>query len=324
MKQRCLCVKFTKVLHFIIVIGVATLCSSWGFFAHNRINHHAVFSLPQGMIRFYKSNIDYIATHAIDPDKRRYVDSLEAPRHFLDVDRYGKAPFDSIPQKWEHAVAKYSVKSLAKNGLVPWHIEKTYKALVYAFQTKDSLQILRLSADLGHYVADAHVPLHTTENYNGQLTNQKGIHALWESRLPELFAGEYNYVVGIAKYINNPLDNTWKIIQHTFKQKDSVLLIEARLNKYFAADKKYEFSKRNDKLIKQYSQEYSRAYHRALNGMVENQMRLAIHKIASFWYSAWVDAGQPDLSGFKAPIVEPKKRIRAQKQVPICYKENCH
>ena len=41
--------------------------------------------------------------------------------------------------------------------------------------------VLRTAADLGHYLADAHVPLHTTGNYNGQRTNQTGIHALWET-----------------------------------------------------------------------------------------------------------------------------------------------
>ena len=32
-----------------------------------------------------------------------------------------------------------------------------------------------------------------------------------------------------------------------------------------------------------------------LNGMVERRMRQSIHTIASFWYTAWVHAGQPDL-----------------------------
>lgn len=323
MKCCYLFIKRSKIVHGIVLVGVMVLCSSWGFFAHKRINHHAVFSLPSGMIRFYKSNIDFIAAHAIDPDKRRYSDSLEAPRHFLDVDRYGVAPFDSIPQKWKEAVAKYSEKKLLKNGTVPWHIEKTYTALVHAFQAKDSLRILRLSADLGHYIADAHVPLHTSENYNGQLSNQVGIHAFWESRLPELFADEYNYVVGIAQYIDNPLTGAWKIIQHTFRHKDSVLLIEARLNKQFTADKKHEYSKRKGKLTKQYSQEYSRAYHQALNGMVEHQMRFSIHKVASFWYSAWVDAGQPDLTGFKLSTPDVDEPVRAKRELSICYKDGC-
>ena len=30
--------------------------------------------------------------------------------------------------------------------------------------------------------------------------------------------------------------------------------------------------------------------------MVERRMRLAIISVASFWYTAWVNAGQPDLT----------------------------
>lgn len=136
----------------------------------------AVFILPGELIRFYKSNVQFLTEHAVDADKRRYSDTAEAPKHFIDADRYGINPFDSIPQKWADAELKFSADLLKDNGIVPWQIERTYSSLVKAFKERDSLRILRLSADLGHYVADAHVPLHTTENYNGQLSGQTGIH----------------------------------------------------------------------------------------------------------------------------------------------------
>ena len=292
---------------FLIIIGFA--CSSWGFFAHQRINRLAVFTLPGAMIRFYKSNINYIAEHAVDADKRRYADTAEAARHFIDADRYGKAPFDSIPQKWKDAVAKYSERVLLENGIVPWQIERTYYSLVKAFQERDSSRILRLSADLGHYVSDAHVPLHTTENYNGQLSGQVGIHGFWESRLPELFTGEYDFLVGRAQYVENPLKEAWNIVSDTYRYTDSVLLIEARLSKTFPSDRKFTFSERNGRVERQYSEEYSRAYHQAMNGMVEKQMRSSILKTGSYWYSAWVDAGQPLLKNLirKEISAEEKK-----------------
>src|SRR5579875_2541465 len=99
---------------FLLLTGLLTLilCSSWGFFGHKTINHKAVFILTKGMIGFYKNNINYLTEHAVDPDKRRYVDAQEAPRHFLDADHYGKFPFDSIPQQWNNAVSKYSADTL--------------------------------------------------------------------------------------------------------------------------------------------------------------------------------------------------------------------
>src|SRR5476651_2335882 len=90
----------------IILFGVCLtlLCSSWGFFAHYRINRLAVFTLPKAMAGFYKSNIEFITEHAISADKKRYVDSTEAPRHFLDADHYGKNPINRITQSWSDAV----------------------------------------------------------------------------------------------------------------------------------------------------------------------------------------------------------------------------
>ena len=280
---------------FILLLLLPFLISfTWGFFAHQQINRLAVYTLPSSMMRFYKNNVLFITEHAVDPDKRRYADTAEAARHFIDADRYGNAPFDSIPQKWKDALEKYGEHVLHENGIVPWQIERTYYSLTAAFKARDSLRILRLSADLGHYVSDAHVPLHTTENYNGQLTGQVGIHGFWESRLPELFHKEYDFLVGRARYIDDPLKEAWAIVKKSQSHKDSVLLIEASLSKVFPRQK-YTFSHRNGRVERQYSESYSRAYHDRMNGMVEAQMRSSIHKTGSYWYSAWIDAGQPNL-----------------------------
>lgn len=276
-------------------IGLILLCSSWGFFAHYRINRLAVYTLPKGMIGFYKANIDYITEHAISADKRRYVDSTEAPRHFFDADYYGKKPWAAMPQKWKDAAAKYTADTLNKYGTVPWTIQYQYYKLVRAFKARDTLAVLNTSANLGHYIADAHVPLHLTINYNGQFTNQTGIHALWESRIPELFADKYNLKVGKARYIENPLAEAFRICRTSFKSVDTVLRFERILNKSFPAGKRYAMVLRGKKEVKDYSEAYSFAYQKALKGMVERQMRASILSVGSFWYSAWVDAGQPTL-----------------------------
>jgi hypothetical protein len=270
------------------------LFSSWGFFAHKQIHRLAVFTLPSGINRFFKANINFLTEHAVDPDKRRYADTAEAPRHFLDVERYEK-DIDSIPRKWDDAFARYGAKKLNEDGIVPWQIQKSYFKLVNAFKMKDSIRILLAATAIGHYIADAHVPLHTTENHNGQLTKQPGIHAFWESRLPELFAKDYNFMVGKAKYIDDPLKEAWRIVTHTHSLVDSVLRFEAILNKRFPASQKYSFSERNLQVARQYSLRYSKAYQDILEKMVERQMRLSILSVGSYWYSAWVDAGQPDL-----------------------------
>lgn len=269
---------------------------SWGFFAHQRINRMAVFTLPDGMIGFYKLHLDYISQHAVDPDKRRYTNENEAPRHYIDLDHYGEHAIDSLPHYWKNAVTKYSEDTLKAYGIVPWHMERMLYKLTEAFRSENLDLILHYSADLGHYVADAHVPLHTTENYNGQLTNQKGIHGFWESRIPELNAEGYDYWVGRARYIDKPTNMAWDIVKASHMAVDSVLKLEKKLSNTYPSDKKYSFENRGNIVMKVYSQEYAQAYDVLLNGMVERRMRGAIVSVGSLWYTAWVNAGKPDLS----------------------------
>jgi hypothetical protein len=284
--------------------------SSWGFFAHMQINQLAVYTLPSGLGRFFKNNIKYISDHAVDPDKRRYADTLEAPRHYLDVEVY-ESNIDSIPIKWEDALKKYGRPKLQASGTLPWQIQISYYKLVNAFKARDSIKILLYAAYLGHYLGDAHVPLHTTENHNGQLSNQAGIHAFWESRLPELYAKDYNFVVGRASYIEQPLMAAWKIVNHTHGLVDSTLLVEQTLRKEFPAFKRYSYSKRKGQVLKQFSISYSRAYNLKLNHMVEKQMRASIKAIGDFWFSAWVDAGQPKMENL---IKVPDSELERQRE----------
>ena len=279
----------------------------------------AVFTLPPEMIGFYKSHIEYLTVHAVDADRRRYASRNEAPRHYIDIDHYGsedQSPFEAMPRKWTDAVEKFSEDTLQAYGIVPWHIASMTVWLTKAFEKKDANRILYLSADLGHYVADAHVPLHTTLNYNGQLTNQKGIHGLWESRIPELVAEEFNYFVGRAKYIKSPLNTAWDIVEESHSYLDSVLLIEKMLTQAFPSDQKYAFEDRGLSTVKQYSQDFALSYHKRMGDMVESRMQQSIRMVGSFWYTAWINAGQPDLDQLKNEIDEEalKQKEIAEKQ----------
>ena len=270
----------------------------WGFYAHQKINYYACFLLPPEMMVLYKPNIAFLSEHAVDPDKRRYAVKDEGPRHFIDIDYYGKYPFDSLPRKWKDAVAKYSEDTLQSQGIVPWHIQVMLQRLTNAFKEKNYSSIIKNSTELGHYIADAHVPLHANSNHNGQYTNQKGIHGFWESRVPELLAEkEWDFMIGKATYIKDPGNYIWDRVLESAKASDSVLNFEQELSKQFSADQKYSFEDRKGKVIRQYSTAFTLAFNKKLDGMVERRMRLSIQSIASFWYTAWVNAGQPDLKG---------------------------
>lgn len=272
-------------------------CFSWGFFAHKKINNLAIFLLPPQMLVLYKPNADFITQHAVDPDMRRYTIAEEGPKHYIDIDHYGKYPFDSLPRKWNDAVAKFSEDSLQEYGIVPWWIQTMLYRLTEAFKEKNQAKILKLSAEIGHYIADAHVPLHANSNHNGQLTNQLGIHGFWESRVPELLADrEWDFFIGKAEYIKDPGNFIWQRVLESAAAADTVLRYERELTKAFPPDKKFSFEERNGSIVRQYSSDFTKAYDAKLKGMVERRMRQAIFAVASFWYTAWVNAGEPDLT----------------------------
>jgi len=153
-----------------------------------------------------------------------------------------------------------------------------------------------MSAEIGHYIADAHVPLHASINHNGQLSNQQGIHGFWESRIPELLADkEWDFFIGKATYISNIHDFIWKRVLESAAAADTVLKYEKELSERFPADKKFAFEERNGVVVKQYSSAYSIAYNKKIDNMVERRMRQSVYAVACFWYTAWVNAGQPDL-----------------------------
>lgn len=286
-----------KILSLSVCLSLSFYSFCWGFFGHRKINYLAVFLLPPEMIVLYKPYIGFLEEHAVDPDRRRYMVAAEGPRHYIDMDHYGRYPYDSLPRQWKDAIARFSQDTLNAHGIVPWWIQTMLFRLTNAFREKKQALILKYSAEIGHYIADAHVPLHASSNHNGQKTNQRGIHGFWESRVPELLANsEWDFFIGRAEYIRNPLEFTWKRVIESALAADTVLRVEMELSQKTPPDRKYAFEERNAVVIRQYSASYTRKYDALLKGMVERRMRQAIFAVASFWYTAWVNAGQPDLT----------------------------
>lgn len=301
-------------LKFTVYAAFLMLCFSsfktlWGFHAHQKINRLAVYTLPPELVGFYKKNIEYITENAVNPDKRRYIVKNEAPRHYIDLDIYPDSIKKQLPDLyWQDAVKKFTEDSLLAYGIVPWQIQKMKFQLTEAFIKRDTREILRLSADLGHYIADANVPLHTTENYNGQLTNQTGIHGFWESRLPELFSETYDCFTGSATYVQNPSKRAWAAVLNANAALDSVLSFEKELSIRVSDDKKFTIEERNGITVRAYSHHFSSQYHDMLKDQVQRQMKASVKMTGDFWYTCWVDAGQPDLSGLEKYIPEEKDK----------------
>lgn len=274
--------------------------SSWGMWGHYSINQSAIFALPKPLAQFFYNHLDFVAEGANVPDLRKYShlkDRNEGPRHFIDIEDFGDIPFDSLKVKPKKA---FEDKNLQKWGYLPWFVVETSKSLTTAMKGGRRTEALFIASELGHYIADGHMPLHTSSNFDGQLTDQKGIHAHWEALLPERYGANYKLNAAPARYIKDVNSEIWEIIRHTHALADTMLMIDKKIRNEFPAENLYEKDV-NGKVVKNkfgqmvFSKEYSELFHTALNGMVEKQMRRSIQAVADFWYTSWVDAGQPDL-----------------------------
>ena len=206
----------------------------------------------------------------------------------------------------------YMEDAFSEHGILPYHLLVMQHRLTNAFRQKNAEAIIRVSAEIGHYIGDACVPLHTTSNYNGQLTNQVGIHAFWESRIPELFAVEqFDMVVGTASYIEDPVSFYWDLVLDSHKEVDRVLGLEMELRNSYPADKQFCFEDRLHQTVKTQCADYAKAYHLAMDKMVEDRFRAAVKALGDAWYTAWVDAGQPD------PPILMKVRLKSSEDDEI-------
>ncbi len=295
---------------------------SWGVFGHEHINNAAVFTLPKPVQAFFYNHINFITNEATVPDVRKHAlsDRAENPRHYIDLENFGS--LDSLPKTLEEVNKKYDKKFISDNGILPWYIEEMMTKLTKAFKEKRKAEILFLAADLAHYLGDATMPLHTSTNHDGQMTNQKGIHSLWESRLPELFGEGYNLYTGEAHYIADVDKETWNIIFDTHKLVDGLLLADKTTKESFDKEKIYEKDAEGNVVKNKFKQavvskEYCTAFHKNLNGMVEQQMRKAIVNTGNFWYTAWVNAGKPDLSDLDTPELTQRNETLLKKDTEL-------
>jgi hypothetical protein len=305
----------------ILLLGLLPILVSWGVFGHEHINRAAIFALPESLKVFFYNHIDFITQESTVPDLRKYTlnDKLERPRHYINLESYGSV--DSIPKNFEVLKIKYDEKFFMQNGILPWYLKTMMEELTKALKEKRKTEILFLAADLGHYLGDAHMPLHTTANHDGELTDQKGIHAFWEAQLPDLFGDSYNFKIQTALYIENIDQAIWDIIYSSYWLSDTLLLTEKKLKSTFVG-KIYEEDSLQKISKNKFGQavhtfNYAKEYHTQLNGMVEKQMQKAIQSTANFWYTAWVNAGKPELRDLDSKENTKHNAKNLQKEIKL-------
>jgi hypothetical protein len=286
--------------------------SSWGFLAHKTIHQIAIYSLPKKLQGFFYKNMDYMIYNSVRPDVRRKDDKTEDTKHYIDIDApvFGPNALETMPESWAEAKAKYTEDTLRKYGTVCWEILFLKEKLTRAFKNKQKDSILFYAADMGHYIADAHVPLHTSINYDGQMTGQRGIHSLWESVVPEIHIADYNlYQNHKATYLKSPQTTIWKSFRVSFSMLKTVLDEEKNASEGFTDKTKYKRSERYGKMRQDYTGEFAKAYAKRLGDTVNERMLESSRCVADFWFTCWVDAGCPNLKDISELTDEEKTKL---------------
>jgi hypothetical protein len=278
--------------------------AAWGFTAHRLVNRKATATLPLPLRSLFVANADYLAEHSIDPDLWRDAGRAgEGVNHYLDLDAFGEWPFDGIPRKEEEHLSKFGARA-RERGRVPWRSEEVYRELVAAFRAKDPARVLERAAVLGHYVGDAHVPLHAVLNYDGQLTGQTGVHGRWEGDLVDRFLRQIEPLVqpGAAAAGAEPVDVVFETLLESFASAQEAL----ESDRVSTGERDYAATPVDDRYADSY---YSQLYEREAPRVVARLTR-ASERLGSLWLSAYEDAGRPPLDpDFRFPHVRGASRL---------------
>lgn len=269
-----------QIIYILAFSSVAFILISWGSVGHKKINQNASLSFNQHMMQFlvWASDLSY---HASDADYRKDSDTSEAPKHYIDIDTYQDFVVDHrILQDWDSITNAFGYANVINEGILPWATVTTYDTLRNCFARQDWNKAMLTAADLGHYVADGHMPLHITKNYNGQLTGNTGIHSRYESTMIGNYSSQivYNGDTNL-QVIQNVNQYVFNYIYNNYKYKDSILIAD-NLAKTAAGGSTT-------------SSVYTLNLWNKTKGLTILLFQNASHALAELIYTAWINAGSP-------------------------------
>lgn len=270
----------------IAVVLLPAPAGAWGFEAHQFIMSRAIDMLPAPMRSFFDANRVFLVEHVLDPDLWRTAGFTdEPPRHFLDMDAYGAYPFSALPREYGAALEKYGVDTLNRNGLLPWRTAEMAGKLRRAFEDQQKQGAYALndikffSSIIGHYVADAHPPLHAVVNYDGQLTGQYGLHYRWEGDLFVRYEKQLSIQPPPLKTVAMPRDFIFDTLLEGSRLAKAVLDADREAIGHATL----------------YDDRYFDAFFAKMKPVVERRLNESISSVASVIATAWEQAGRPAL-----------------------------
>ncbi|MGV8017420.1 MAG: T9SS type A sorting domain-containing protein [Ignavibacteria bacterium] len=268
--------KRTNLL-FVLACSVILLYG-WGSAGHKIINRKSVYSFPNTMLPFSWWR-DSLAAHGSDADYRKNTDPTEEYRHYIDLEDYPEFVANGrIPQNLDSLIAIHGITFVTTTGLLPFAIQNYTDSVKKYFQLRNWQSAMLKAADLGHYVGDAHNPLHNTTYYNGWSTYSYGIHSRYETGLINRDSAYIQYSYDSALYVSDKNNFAFNIVYSSNGYVDSV---------YRADSLAHTISGSVSSTL------YYQIFWQYAGDFTIYLFKNASRKLASLIYTAWVDAGSP-------------------------------
>jgi hypothetical protein len=269
------------VLLFALSVGVLFpgQALAWGGSGQKLVANKAIDTLPPDLRTFFETNRSVIILHVTDPLDAEAKTPAEKHNHYLYLDKYGRFPFELLPRTYKAAVTKYGKSKVESTGLLPWQIG------VYSAKLTEAMKLGRWddaklnAAILASYVAEAHDPFNTTENFDGHLTLQTGINERFGTALIDRFSSFFPMRPNDASFINDPTDHAFEACLSAHSWLENILLAD-----------------RNARLGgKSYDDDYFDRFYNQAAATLIRQLSDAATDVGSYWLTAWTNAGKPQL-----------------------------
>jgi len=252
---------------------------AWGPNAVRLITNKAVDTMPQEMMPFFEANRKFLVQHVSDPFDALKKSPGDRKNEIILLDHYGQFPFRDLPRNYSAAVSKYTKRTLETYGLLPWEVGVFSARLTEAFKSRNWEEARVVAAQLAFYVAAAHDPFNTTTNDDGKLSNQLGVNQRFGSSLVDRYQLFFFVHPNEATYINDPTDHAFEMCLSAHSWLENILLADRR-SKQGQAD---------------YTDDYYDHFYSQAGAVLIRQISDAATDTGSYWLTAWVNAGRPQL-----------------------------
>jgi hypothetical protein len=285
----------SSVLVLLLTI-VPTQAFAWGVAAHRYIMGRAIDLLPADIKPFFDRYRDELVLRVNDPDTWRVAGWEDGPNHFVDFGRpdLGPYPFAGLPRDYSSAVEKFGIDTLKRIGMLPWREAEEFGNLRRAFESfkRNGMyapsDTVLFAAVASHYIQDAHMPLHASNNNDGQLTGQTGLHARFETSLFERYQSKFTINPVATAPIANPRDVAFDTLLASYRLVDRLL----------QADKQAAAGRET------YDDVYFERFFVSARPILEQQIAASISATAALITGAWEAAGKPVLRATMPPAVQ--------------------